>query len=202
MIAVVNYRAGKGRDGGVVHYVIGDLDGSGNPRPEPPVILKGEPELTIELIKWAPGTVRAFRSFVVSWAPTDNPTEEQLYTVMRAYEVVFFLGMDLDRFALLYTLHRCRNPHIHIITPAIDLGLGYALDYVGKKSVFDRVGGSFQQMFNVIFRWSDPSGLIVLPDGNVDTKPGWSKKMSTGGNPIGFKEAWDELESSLEILLK
>ena len=90
---------GKGAGRGPAYY-LGRQDYHGR-KECPPVVLRGDPDLTRELIdsidrKWK------FTAGVCSWGPEDKVTPEQETKVMNDFETVAFAGMEKDQYNILW----------------------------------------------------------------------------------------------------
>mgnify|MGYP000930490412 CR=1 FL=1 len=93
---------GKGTGQAAVNYLT-RMDYPGRTE-NPPVVLRGEPELTKALIasqdrQWK------FCAGVLSWGPEDHVTPEQEQRLMDDFEQTAFAGLAPDQYAILWVRH-------------------------------------------------------------------------------------------------
>ncbi|GIV57697.1 MAG: hypothetical protein KatS3mg042_0610 [Rhodothermaceae bacterium] len=195
MIIKKNRRAGTGRRGTAVDYVIGNRDRYKNPRPVKPQILRGEPALTKALIRRSSAKKWVFQSLIIGWGPTDRPERSEMEQVLRTFQEIIFPGLDKGRYYMLVVLHDGPKPHLHCIIPSVDLRRGYTLTPT-QYICFSKVVRSFQRVLNLAFGWKQPDGWVVGNDGSV-----WTSRDSDGyllkPTPDVFGKCWMDVESSL-----
>lgn len=117
---------GKGNGASPVNYLI-RLD---YPKraDAPPEVLRGDPELTIELIdsldtKWK------FTAGVLSWSPEDKVSPEQEQKMMNDFEGLAFAGMQPDAYNILWVRHNHAEHHeLHFVIPRVELNTGKAFN--------------------------------------------------------------------------
>ncbi len=132
------FRNGKGAGAGSVGYLVADKvlayddnrdlirDADGQPmtvtREPLPEVLRGNPDRTEALID-ASRHQWTYRAGVISFAATDDPTEEQQAEVMDGFERLAFAGLDPEQYELGSTYPRrpCRASLLHAAL-GIDLG--------------------------------------------------------------------------------
>lgn len=171
---IKHFARGVGRGAGPVEYVLSDQkileDENGNkviyirdPKPE---VVRGNPELTIELIdsidrRWK------YTSGVISFAAEDNPTIEQQNEAMDEYEKLAFAGMDKDQFNVLWVKQtdtgRCE---LHMVIPRTELTTSKAFNPAppGSQKDFD----SLIDSMNFKYGWARPND----PDRKRIVQPG------------------------------
>lgn len=117
---------GKGTGQAAVNYLT-RMDYPGRTE-NPPVVLRGEPELTKTLIasqdrQWK------FCAGVLSWGPEDHVTPEQEQRLMDDFEQTAFAGLALDQYAILWVRHSHAGHHeLHFVIPRMELSTGKALN--------------------------------------------------------------------------
>ncbi|MEM9872643.1 MAG: mobilization relaxase, partial [Pseudomonadota bacterium] len=111
---------GKGAGAGPVGYLVAERvlaydgnrdlvrDADGQPvtvtRDPLPEVLRGNPERTEALID-ASRHQWTYRAGVISFADTDNPTEDQQTEVMDEFERLAFAGLDPEQYEVLWVRH-------------------------------------------------------------------------------------------------
>ena len=127
---------GKGTGQAAVNYLT-RMDYPGRTE-NPPVVLRGEPELTKALIasqdrQWK------FCAGVLSWGPEDHVTPEQEQRLMDDFEQIVFAGLAPDQYAILWVRHSHAGHHeLHFVIPRMELSTGKALNPFlpdGKKTL-------------------------------------------------------------------
>ena len=143
---------GQGCGDGPTHYLVRQ-DYPGRDK-HPPEVLRGDPELTRELIdsldtKWK------FTAGVLSWHPDDHVTPEQETRVMDDFEAVAFAGLEPDQRNVLWVRH-CHAGHheLHFVIPRVELSSGKAFNPCppGWQKQFD----VFRDLHNLREAWARP----------------------------------------------
>lgn len=164
---------GKGAGAGPVGYLVAervlaydgnrdlirDADGqpvtvTRNPLPE---VLRGNPERTEALIdaschQWT------YRAGVISFADSDDPTEDQQAEVMDGFERLAFAGLDPEQYEVLWVRHRHEGRvELHFCTPRLELTTGKSLNIAppGYQNAYD----SLRDVMNQRHGWADPMDL-------------------------------------------
>jgi len=120
----------------------------------PPEVLRGDPELTRELIdsldtKWK------FTAGVLSWHPDELVTPEQEMRVMDDFEAVAFAGLEPDQRNILWVRHHHAGHHeLHFVIPRVELSSGKAFNPCppGWQKHFD----VFRDLHNHREDWARP----------------------------------------------
>lgn len=119
---------GQGSAAGAVRYLLQEHDHNGEVRAEV-TVLRGDPSMVAQV---ADATTHQWRytSGIISWAPDDNPTLEQINQVVQDFERTAFAGLDADQYASCAVLHRDDDgtPHIHTLNARVELKTGKALN--------------------------------------------------------------------------
>ncbi len=116
---------GKGSGKGAVDYVMSDKDHTKKTRPNPPIVLRGNPVLTGELAD-SLSFENKYRSAVIAWHPDDKPTLAQINEAVDAFERLAFSGLERDQYDFTAVLHEEDDDkhHVHIIIPRVELTTG------------------------------------------------------------------------------
>ena len=161
---------GKGTGAGPVGYLVAervlaydgnrdlihDADGQSatvtrDPLPE---VLRGNPERTEALID-ASRHQWTYRAGVISFADSDDPTEDQQAEVMDGFERLAFAGLDPEQYEVLWVRHRHEGRvELHFCTPRLELTTGKSLNIAppGYQDTYD----SPRDVMNQRHGWADP----------------------------------------------
>ncbi|MBY6152939.1 relaxase/mobilization nuclease domain-containing protein [Vannielia litorea] len=161
---------GKGAGAGPVGYLVAERvlaydanrdlirDANGQPmtvtRDPLPEVLRGNPERTEALID-ASRHQWTYRAGVISFADSDNPTEDQQAEVMDKFERLAFAGLDPEQFEVLWVRHRHEGRvELHFCTPRLELTTGKSLNIAppGYQDAYD----SLRDVMNQRHGWADP----------------------------------------------
>lgn len=143
---------GQGTGDGPMRYLVRP-DYPGRDK-HPPEVLRGDPELTRELIdsldtKWK------FTAGVLSWHPDELVTPEQETRVMNDFEAVAFAGLEPDQRNILWVRHHHAGHHeLHFVVPRVELSSGKAFNPCppGWQKHFD----VFRDLHNHREGWARP----------------------------------------------
>jgi 5S rRNA maturation endonuclease (ribonuclease M5) len=128
LLKFFNRGTGKGKT--AVEYLLKEMDANGVRREPAPELLRGDPQQTIQLID-SLNFKHKYRSGVISFAPSDAPTSEQLEAIMDSFEKTAFAGLDRDRYSILWVKHTHTGDNrveLHFITPRVELTTGKSLN--------------------------------------------------------------------------
>jgi len=119
---------GQGSAAAAVRYLLQERDHNGEVRAEVSV-LRGDPTM-VALVADASANQWRYTSGIISWAPEDQPTPEEIAQVVEDWEATAFAGLEADQFASCAVLHRDDDgtPHIHTLTARVELKTGKALN--------------------------------------------------------------------------
>lgn len=167
------FRNGKGAGAGPVGYLVADKvlayddnrdlirDADGQPmtvtREPLPEVLRGNPDRTEALID-ASRHQWTYRAGVISFADSDDPTEDQQAEVMDGFERLAFAGLDPEQYEVLWVRHTHENRvELHFCTPRLELTSGRSLNIAppGYEKAFD----SLRDVMNQRHGWADPMEL-------------------------------------------
>lgn len=141
MISAVGYVTGKSRRG---------LE-----RNPPPVVLRGNPRITRELIDRVPFK-RRYVSGVLSFSE-ESVTPEIEQKIMDRFEAVAFAGLAKDRYNCLWVRHAHTGRHeMHFVSPSIDLASGKNLNINPPRKSTRDTFDTLRRLINDDFHFSDP----------------------------------------------
>lgn len=104
-------------------YCAGSVDAEGRTREEVRVI-RGAPQ-QFEQIAMGLSFREKYKSAVLAFAPGDDPSEEDLDTLLDEFEQVCFAGLDPTRFCLVAYLHKgAGKTDVHVLLANVDLLTG------------------------------------------------------------------------------
>ena len=143
---------GQGSGDGPTRYLVRP-DYPGRDK-HPPEVLRGDPELTRELIdsldtKWK------FTAGVLSWHPDEVVTPKQEMRVIDDFEAVAFAGLEPDQRNILWVRHHHAGHHeLHFVIPRVELSSGKAFNPCppGWQKHFD----VFRDLHNHREGWARP----------------------------------------------
>ena len=106
---------GTGSARGAADYLLGERDAVGKPR-EGVEVLRGNPDM-VAAVADSLDFEHRYTSGVIAWAPDDQPTDEQIESVLDDFERTAWAGLEGDRYAWAAVLHRERGggAHVHVL---------------------------------------------------------------------------------------
>ncbi|WP_083481215.1 relaxase/mobilization nuclease domain-containing protein [Jannaschia donghaensis] len=119
-----------------------------------PEVMRGNPERTEALID-ASRHQWTYRAGVISFADSDDPTEDQQAEVMDQFERLAFAGLDPEQYEVLWVRHRHEGRvELHFCTPRLELTTGKSLNIAppGFQDAYD----SLRDVMNQRHGWADP----------------------------------------------
>lgn len=143
---------GKGRGEKAVQYLV--RTDYANRRDNPPHILRGDPQLTSELINSLSFDWK-YTSGVLSWHPEDKVEEETEQKLMDDFENLAFAGLEKDQYHILWVRHSHADHHeLHFVIPRTELYCGKAFNAFppGWQKDFDVL----RDMYNIRYDWARP----------------------------------------------
>ena len=169
---------GKGAGAGPVGYLVAERvlaydgnrdlirDADGQPttiiRDPLPEVLRGNLERTEALID-ASRHQWTYRAGVISFADSDDPTEDQQAEVMDEFERLAFAGLDPEQYEVLWVRHRHEGRvELHFCTPRLELTTGKSLNIAppGYQDAYD----SLRDVMNQRHGWADPMDVERAQD--------------------------------------
>lgn len=160
------FARGKGAGAGPVNYCTAEtvraMDAEGKPikgqfltRDPVPVVMAGDPGLTVALIDSSPNQWK-YTSGVIAFERDDAPTDAEQRAVMADFERLAFAGLAKDEYNMLWVKHEhCGNVELHFVAPRLHLGTGKAYNPCppGHRAAHD----AFRDYWNSTKGWADPA---------------------------------------------
>lgn len=159
------FNRGTGKGSGPVEYILNATDPKGIPREPQPELLKGNPQQIITLID-SLDFKHKYTSGVISFAPTDAPTNEQLEAIITSFEDTAFAGLEPDQYDILWVKHTHTGGgatalaergrvELHFVTPRVELTTGKSLNIAppGANYYFE----PWRDYWNMTHGWASPN---------------------------------------------
>ncbi|MXW70532.1 MAG: relaxase/mobilization nuclease domain-containing protein, partial [Acidobacteria bacterium] len=148
------FGGGTGSAREAADYLVGERDAAGTVRPDVEV-LRGNPGL-VAAVADSLEFEHKFRSGLITWAPEDRPTDEQIEAVLDEFEKTAWAGLEFDRYAWTAVLHREHGTgvHVHILTARCDLETGRSLNIAPPG--WEKTFGTLRDALNHQHGWSRP----------------------------------------------
>ncbi|ACK68474.1 TOPRIM domain protein (plasmid) [Rippkaea orientalis PCC 8801] len=159
------FNRGTGKGKGPVEYILNATDTKGIPREPQPELLKGNPQQIITLID-SLDFKHKYTSGVISFAPTDAPTNEQLEAIITSFEDTAFAGLEPDQYDILWVKHTHTGGgatalaergrvELHFVTPRVELTTGKSLNIAppGANYYFE----PWRDYWNMTHGWASPN---------------------------------------------
>ncbi len=158
---------GKGSGDAAVYYLL-RMDYHGR-QEHPPNILRGDPEMTKELINSIDREWK-FTAGVCSWSGEDTVTPEQEVEMMEKLEELAFAGLEHDQYNILWVRHSHANHHeLHFVIPRMELSTGNAFNAFPPG--WEKDFSHFRDYMNVKHDWTkpnDPDRKRIFTPSNAD----------------------------------
>ncbi|WP_172891467.1 relaxase/mobilization nuclease domain-containing protein [Cohaesibacter sp. ES.047] len=123
-------------------------------RDPPPDIMRGDPNITRDLINSSPFKW-AYVSGVVAFALEDKPTEAQQQDVMEAVEGLAFAGLQPEQYNILWVRHTHEGKvELHFCLPRLELISGKSINPFPPG--FEKAFNSLRDVLNKRYGWADP----------------------------------------------
>ena len=123
-------------------------------RDPPPDIMRGDPNITRDLINSCPFKW-AYVSGVVAFALEDKPTEAQQQDVMDAVEGLAFAGLQPEQYNILWVRHTHEDKvELHFCLPRLELISGKSINPFPPG--FEKAFNSLRDVLNKRYGWADP----------------------------------------------
>jgi 5S rRNA maturation endonuclease (ribonuclease M5) len=154
------FARGVGKGSGPVQYITRlDSPNTGMLREPAPEIIRGNPELTQQLIDGLDFQYK-YNSGVLSFALEDAPTEKQQQAIIDSFEEYAFAGINKDAYNTLWVRHTHTGNdrvELHFVTPKVELDTGKSLNIAppGWHGYFK----SWQTYWNIKEDWARPDDL-------------------------------------------
>ena len=180
------FARGTGGGRGPVEYITRrDDPNTGSLRSPAPDVIRGNPVITRRLID-SIEFKHKYRSGVLSFAPSDAPTEKEIEAVIDSFEKYAFAGLDKDAYNILWVKHTHTGNNrveLHFVTPRVELYTGKSLNIAppGWHGYFK----PWQSEWNISQNWARPDD----PERKRIYEPGWQASINAdreakGNEPI------------------
>ena len=143
-----------------LEYLSGRNDRKGAVREPRPAVVRGNPELTRQLINQLTGKKYRYVSGVLSFKEFISAEQEQ--RIIDRFEASAFPGLRRDQFACLWIRHSHNAPEghkrseLHFLVPRIELATGRALNIRPPGKRTDELYDTFRLLINHEFKLKDP----------------------------------------------
>ena len=151
------FARGTGKGKGVVEYLTRKDDPfSQEERTPAPEVIRGDPEITKDLIDCL-DFKHKYTSGVISFAPEDAPTSEQLDALMDSFEKYALAGLEPDQYNILWVKHTHTSNErveLHFVVPKVELTTQKNLNIAppGWSKYFD----PWRDYWNYSQNWARP----------------------------------------------
>lgn len=118
-------------------------------------LLSGDPEMFITVVESLPFVLR-YTSGVIAFAKNDQPTDNQIKSLLHDYEKLALGGLDPSRHCWMAVLHRDEDgtPHIHTLHARVDLETGLSHNIAPPKHL--KAFNSLRDYYNYKHGWDRP----------------------------------------------
>jgi 5S rRNA maturation endonuclease (ribonuclease M5) len=154
------FARGVGKGSGPVQYITRlDSPNTGQLREPAPEIIRGNPELTQQLIDGLDFQYK-YNSGVLSFATSDAPTAKDQQAIIDSFEEYAFAGINPDSYNTLWVRHTHTGSdrvELHFVTPKVELDTGKSLNIAppGWHGYFK----PWQTYWNIKENWARPDDL-------------------------------------------
>ena len=154
------FARGVGKGSGPVEYITRlDSPNTGQLREPAPEVIRGNPELTTQLIDGLDFQYK-YNSGVLSFAVEDAPTEKEQQAIIDSFEEYAFAGINPDAYNTLWVRHTHTGSdrvELHFVTPKVELDTGKSLNIAppGWHGYFK----PWQTYWNIKEDWARPDDL-------------------------------------------
>ena len=184
------FAGGTGAGKSPVQYLIKEVDSKGVKREPLPEVIKGNPNQTIQLIDSLDFKYK-FHSGVISFAPEDNPTEQQQQELIDSFESTAFAGLDKDQYDILWVRHSHTSNgriELHFVTPRVELTTGKSMSIAppGWQDYYCH----WRDKWNYQHQWSDPTDPArarIYQPGYQALRDAQDKRLELAGLPTTTK---------------
>lgn len=179
---------GTGSATKAARYVLANLDHKNNERAGV-TCLRGNPEL-FAAIADSSGFVHRYTSGVIAFAPTDDPSDQDIQDVLDSFEALAFAGLEKKDYHFCAVQHDedDGSKHIHILVPRVHLGTQKSLNIAppGWQSTFD----VWRDLWNEKKGWASPAD------------PARRRKVSPQFDAVYEKDKLKNRETARELLVE
>ncbi len=185
------FSGGTGKGKTPVEYLTRETDSRGVRRKPLPEVIKGNPNQVIQLIDSVDFKYK-FHSGVISFAPSDEPTEEQQQAIIDSFEKTAFAGLEPDQYDILWVRHSHTSNgriELHFVTPRVELTTGKSMSIAppGWQDYYCH----WRDKWNYQHQWSDPTDPTrarTYQPGYQALRDAQDKRLELAGLPTKKKE--------------
>lgn len=167
------FNSGTSNGEAPINYLLGANNHKGDPRIEPPKVIEGIPQLTVDIIN-SIHRKHKYSSGCIAFRPEEQPTRQQIHQIIDRFKSVVAPNLSADSINSLFVLHKDKpDPktglagfHIHFILPMVQLngtnaGRRWNPHPPGKESI--EIMSLFTSTTNHQFGWQQvqPNPLRV-----------------------------------------
>ncbi len=190
------FKGGTGQGASPVEYLTRETDSRGVIREPLPEIIKGNPQQTIQLIDSLDFKYK-FHSGVISFAPSDEPTEEQQKAIIDSFEETAFAGLEADQYDILWVKHSHTSNgrvELHFVTPRVELTTGKSMSIAppGWQDYYCH----WRDIWNYQQGWAspdDPTRARTYQPGYQALRDAQDKRLELAGLPVKKKEDYRKI---------
>ncbi|MDJ0594387.1 MAG: toprim domain-containing protein [Pleurocapsa sp. MO_226.B13] len=196
------FARGVGAGSGPVEYITRlDSPNTGQLREPAPEIIRGNPEITKQLIDGLDFKYK-YNSGVLSFAIEDAPTEEQQQALIDSFEEYAFAGINPDSYNTLWVRHTHTGGdrvELHFVTPKVELDTGKSLNIAppGWHGYFK----PWQTYWNIKQDWARPDDLSrkrIYEPGYIALIDAENKRAGINASPDPKKQLTDYITKRIE----
>ena len=193
---------GVGKGSGPVEYITRkDSPNTGQLREPAPEIVRGNPEITKQLIDGLDFKYK-YNSGVLSFAIEDAPTDTQQQAIIDSFEAYAFAGINDDSKNTLWVRHTHTGSdrvELHFVTPKVELDTGLSLNIAppGWHGYFK----PWQTYWNIKQDWARPDDLArkrIYEPGYVALIDAENKRAGLVTAPDPKKQLTDYITKRIE----
>ena len=190
---------GVGKGSGPVEYITRkDNPNTGQLREPAPEIIRGNPEITKQLIDGLDFKYK-YNSGVLSFAVEDAPTEKEQQALIDSFEEYAFAGLSPEQYNILWVRHTHTGGdrvELHFVTPKVELDTGKSLNIAppGWHGYFK----PWQTMWNIKQDWARPDDLSR----KRIYEPGYQALIDAERQRAGLKAAPDPKKQLTDYITK
>lgn len=191
------FARGKGEGRGPVEYITRkNYPGTNKLRYPAPEVVRGNPVITRRLID-SLSFKHKYNSGVLSFAPSDAPTDKQIEAVIDSFERYAFAGLKKDAYNTLWVKHTHtgnERVELHFITPRVELYTGKSLNIAppGWHGYFK----PWQSEWNIREGWARPDD----PARQRDYEPGFQALINADRQAKGLEPIKDTRKLLTELV--
>ena len=201
------FARGVDKGSGPVQYITRlDSPNTGQLREPAPEIIRGNPELTQQLIDGLDFQYK-YNSGVLSFAVEDAPTEKEQQAIIDSFEEYAFAGINNDAYNTLWVRHThtgsdalragfANRVELHFVTPKVELDTGKSLNIAppGWHGYFK----PWQTYWNIKEDWARPDDLNRLRI----YQPGYQALIDAEKQRAGISASPDPKKQLTEYITK